>query len=65
VLLRPNQRQTIRLIANGRTIEYWRDDERLFHLEDDAPYEDGWFALRSTFSHLRIARFRVISLAPR
>jgi hypothetical protein len=62
VLLKPNRKQTIRLVANGKVIEYWRDGERLFHLEDDAPYEDGWFALRTTFSHLRIARFRVFSL---
>jgi hypothetical protein len=68
VLLRPNRKQAIRLVANGSTIEYWRDGQRLFHLVDNAPYEDGWFALRSTFSHLRIARFRVFSLpaeAPR
>ncbi len=62
VLLQPNRKQTIRLVANGKTIEYWRDGERLFHFEDPAPYEAGWFALRSTFSHLRIARFRVFSL---
>ncbi len=64
VLLKPNRKQAIRLVANGKSIEYWRDGERLFHLEDDAPYEDGWFALRTTFSHLRIARFRVFSLPP-
>jgi hypothetical protein len=64
VLLRPNQEQTIRLIANGKSIEYWRDGERLFHLEDNAPYENGWFALRTTYNHLRIARFRVRPLAP-
>lgn len=64
VLLRPNRKLTVRLVADGRTIEYWRDGERLFRLDDAAPYEDGWFALRTTFSHLRIERFRVFSLPP-
>jgi len=59
VLLAPNRRQTITLIADGRTIEYRRDDERLFLLDDAAAYTQGWFALRTTFSHLRIERLRI------
>ena len=63
-MLVPNQRQTIRLVANGKIIEYWRDGTRIFHMEDAAPYENGWFAFRTTYSHLRIERFRVHRLAP-
>jgi hypothetical protein len=59
VLLQPNVRQTITLIANGGTIEYLRDGRRLFLLEDAAPYVSGWFALRSTYSHLRIENLRI------
>jgi hypothetical protein len=59
VLLAPNQRQTITLIADGRHIEYRRDGRPLFVFEDDAPYTHGWFALRTTFSHLRIENLRV------
>ena len=59
VLLAPNHRQTITLIANGQTIEYRRGGERLFLLDDPAPYTQGWFALRTTFSHLRIQRLRI------
>ena len=58
-MLVPNQRQTIRLVANGKIIEYWRDGTRIFHMEDAAPYESGWFALRTTFSHLRIDHLRI------
>jgi hypothetical protein len=57
-MLVPNRAQTIRLIADGSRIEYWRDGERLFLLEDAAPYVNGWFALRTTFSHLRVRRLR-------
>jgi hypothetical protein len=58
-MLVPNQRQTIRLVANGRIIEYWRDGTRIFSMEDAAPYESGWFALRTTYSHLRVSNLRI------
>jgi hypothetical protein len=59
VLLVPNRKQTITLIADGPRIEYLRDGERLFLLEDSAPYASGWFALRTTASHLRIRHLYV------
>jgi len=58
-MLVPNKLQAIRLVANGKIIEYWRDGTRVFHLEDAAPYESGWFALRTTYSHLRISHLRI------
>lgn len=63
-MLVPNKRQSIRLVANGKVIEYWRDGTRIFYMEDSAPYEKGWFAFRTTYSHLRIERFRVHRLVP-
>jgi len=58
-MLVANRWQSITLIADGRTIEYRRDGERLFRLDDPAPYTHGWFALRTTYSHLKIRRLRV------
>jgi len=58
-LLVPNRSQTITLIANGHTIEYRRNGTTMFRLDDPSPYVNGWFALRSTFSHLRIRNLRV------
>ncbi len=58
-MLVPNRRQTIRLVANGKLIEYWRDGTRIFSMEDAASYESGWFALRTTYSHLRVANLRI------
>jgi hypothetical protein len=58
-LLAPNRRQRITLIADGRRIEYRRDGKPLFVYEDEAPYTRGWFALRTTFSHLRIENLSV------
>jgi hypothetical protein len=60
VLLKPNRKQTI--LLNGRRIEYWRDGRRLLSFVDEAPYERGWFALRTVQSHLRIERLRIHSL---
>ena len=61
-LLIPNQRQTITLVADGTHIEFRRDGRVLFHYEDAAPYARGWFALRTTWSHLRVERLRIYSL---
>jgi hypothetical protein len=58
-LLIPNRKQTITLIADGRRIEYRRDGRPLFVFDDPAPYTRGWFALRTTYSHLRIEKLRI------
>ncbi len=62
VLLVPNKKQTISLIADRNTIEYTRDGTTVFRLDDGSPYTQGWFALRTTWSHLRVERLRVVSL---
>ena len=61
-LLVPNRRQTITLVADGTRIEFQRDGRVLFRYEDAAPYARGWFALRTTWSHLRVERLRIYSL---
>jgi hypothetical protein len=58
-LLVPGQRQHIELIADGAHIEYRRDGRPLFRFEDPRPYTAGWFALRTTWSHLRIEKLRI------
>ena len=61
-MLVPNRWQTVRLIADGGRIQYWNNDRKLFELDDAEPYTRGWFGLRTTFSHLRVRRFRVYAL---
>ena len=63
-LLTPNRWTTVRLIADGQHIEYWSDGRRLFEHQDPEPYTRGWFALRTTQSHLRVRKFEVFSLLP-
>lgn len=61
-LLVANHEQAIRLIADGNTIAYERDGARLFTYYDEEPYREGWFALRTTHSHLRIRELRIRTL---
>lgn len=63
-LLTPNRWTTVRLIADGQRIEYWSDGRRLFEHQDPQPYTRGWFALRTTQSHLRVRQFEVFRLLP-
>lgn len=63
-LLAPNISQTLRLIACGPLIQFYRDSERLFELQDPDPYKSGWFAFRTVKSHLEIKNFRVYRLHP-
>ncbi|HEX6398205.1 MAG TPA: DUF6250 domain-containing protein [Steroidobacteraceae bacterium] len=60
-LLIANRWQRITLLADGSRIEYRRDGQVLFAFEDPAPYTTGWFALRTTKSHLRIRHLRIHS----
>lgn len=61
-LLAANRWQRITLVAAGSRIEYRRDDRILFAVDDPAPYTSGWFALRTTRSHLRVRHLRIRSL---
>jgi hypothetical protein len=62
-LLVPNQWEHIRLIATGSDIRYERNGRTMFRYIDGAPYREGRFGLRTTFSHLRVRRFAVYRLA--
>ncbi|MDT8758815.1 DUF6250 domain-containing protein [Sphingomonas psychrotolerans] len=58
-MLVPNRWTHVRLIADGRRIAVERDGQQLFALDDPQPYRRGWFALRTTKSHLRIRNLRI------
>src|SRR6185437_14057580 len=60
----PNRTETIRLIADGHLIEYYRGQQRLFEYIDPHPYEQGWFAIRTTQNHMQVKNFRVTRLLP-
>jgi hypothetical protein len=60
VLLEGNRayRITLMALADG-TVRYYRDDVLIFEFKDPAPLREGYFALRTVQSHLRIRNFKV------
>jgi hypothetical protein len=58
-LLKPNVWQKIELRAEGGHIQYRRDGVTIFDFHDPAPYTSGYFAFRTTQSHIEIRNFRV------
>ncbi|HEX3358979.1 MAG TPA: DUF6250 domain-containing protein [Tepidisphaeraceae bacterium] len=63
-LLAPNVSQTIRLIACGKLIQFYRDGRRIFEMNDAEPYTSGWFGFRTTQNHMTVRHFRVYALKP-
>jgi len=62
-LLVANTAQKIVLVADGNLIQFYRDGKKLFEMNDPQPYTSGWFAFRTTHSHLVIRDFRIYRLA--
>ena len=61
-LLAANRWMPVRLTADGTAVTVDFGGKRLFTMTDAAPYRRGWFALRTTKSHLRIRNFRIVPL---
>lgn len=58
-MLVPGRWTQVTLIADGTRIAVERDGRTLFTLDDPEPYTSGHFALRTTWSHLRIRNIRI------
>ena len=64
-MITANVPQRIRLVAAGKLIQFYRDDHRMFDLNDAEPYASGWFAIRTTSNHMLVRHFRVHRLVPK
>jgi hypothetical protein len=60
----PNMTKRIRLVAFGGLIQYFRNDELIFSLNDEKPYTEGWFAFRTVHNHMEVRNFQVHRLKP-
>lgn len=58
-LLKPNVAVRIKLVADGRRVAFYRNDEWLFALDDPAPCRDGWFGFRTVASRIEIRDLRI------
>jgi hypothetical protein len=64
-LLVANRWTRVELTVQGGAVSVDRDGSRLFTMDDAAPYTSGWFALRTTQSHLIIRHVRITPLKAR
>jgi acetyl esterase/lipase len=61
-LLVPNKTLKIQIVANGGSIQYFRDGKLFYDVEDPDPYTEGWFALRTVRDDMTVDNFRVYRL---
>jgi len=59
---KPNETMTIRLIADGKRIQYIRNGDIVFHVVDEEPYREGWFGFRTVRNHMILDNFKVYRL---
>lgn len=62
-MITPNVPTLIQIIANGSTIQYFRDGELIFDFQDSQPYTEGWFGFRTVDNHMTVDNFRVFELS--
>jgi hypothetical protein len=58
-VLTANEPHRVRQVVDGQRVQYWINGSLLFDYTDPEPYASGWFALRTTWSHLEISGFKV------
>lgn len=61
-LLTGNQLYNIKIISFGNIIQYYRNDELLFELNDPTPFTSGHFSFRTVKNHMTLDNFRVYKL---
>ncbi|MFJ1968222.1 DUF6250 domain-containing protein [Streptomyces sp. NPDC087903] len=62
-LLVANRPHHVRIVSDGSTVRWWNNGLLVFDFADPQPYTSGHFAFRTTWSHFRLADFRVWQLS--
>lgn len=63
-LIASNRENTVRIVCMNGIVKYYFNDELLLELNDEEPYQKGYFGFRTTNSHLKIDNFKVYSVKP-
>lgn len=58
----PNRKMHIELVADGNRIQYVRDREVIFEINDPKPYTQGYFGFRTVNNHMKIENFEIVKL---
>ncbi len=61
-MLEPNKTYHIKIIANKKSIQYYKDDVLFINYTDDNPYTSGYFGFRTVKNHMTIDNFKVYQL---
>lgn len=61
-LIMPNALNQIKIIVYKGKVQYYRNNQLIFNFFDDAPYTEGYFAIRTVNNHMTIDNFKVYSL---
>ncbi|NME68779.1 DUF6250 domain-containing protein [Flammeovirga aprica] len=61
-LITPNTTKKIRLIAYNDLVQYYRNDSLIFNYQDQHPYKEGHFGLRTVHNHMTLDNFKVYRL---
>jgi hypothetical protein len=62
-LIVPNMPNRIRIVVYKGIIQYWRNEQLIFNVYDENPYDSGYFAFRTVNNHLIINDFNVYGLS--
>ena len=62
-LIKCNKKMKIQLVAIKELVQYYRNGELLFELNDPEPLTRGRFGFRTIRSHIHISKFRVYQLS--
>lgn len=61
-MLTANQPVRITIVTDGSTVQFLRDDEIVYDIQDPSPFTQGWFGLRTVRNHMWIDDFKIYQL---
>lgn len=61
-LILPNTVNHIKIVVFHNSVQYYRNDKLIFDFYDTAPYNSGYFGIRTVNNHMSVDNFKVFSL---
>ncbi|MCG8580191.1 MAG: DUF1080 domain-containing protein [Bacteroidales bacterium] len=61
-LITPNANNHIRIVVYNKHIQYYRNGQLIYDFEDQMPYSEGYFGIRTYKNHMTVDNFKVYSL---
>lgn len=58
----PNKKLHLTLIVNKNQVQYKRDGEIIFEINDEKPYSSGYFGIRTVENHIKIENLNITSI---